>query len=109
MAWILVVVAAVLIGRGHLDLTLAAFGGLALVCYLVSLLLHPNRRCRACKGTGRQRGAMFTWGDRLCSTCGGQSRHRRWGAQAFYGTTGRRTLAEQRSRQARNRRGALRG
>jgi hypothetical protein len=49
---------------------------------------------------------MFTWGDRLCTTCGGQSRHRRWGVQAFYPQS--KTYAERVTAEARKRRGRLR-
>lgn len=49
------------------------------VPYYVSLLLHPDRDCRACGGTGRHRGWMFLWTRRQCPSCAGQGRHRRLG------------------------------
>src|SRR5260370_39574872 len=44
--------------------------------------------------------------DRLCTTCGGQSRHRRWGVQLLYPQN--RTWAERTAVEARKRRGAPR-
>ncbi len=53
-------------------------GGVGLAYYL-SLLLHPDRDCRACGGTGRHRGWLFSWTRRQCPSCAGQGRHRRFG------------------------------
>jgi DnaJ-class molecular chaperone len=47
--------------------------------YAVSLLLHPFRSCRGCKGTGRLRGTLFSYAHRQCTSCGGSGRHRRFG------------------------------
>jgi hypothetical protein len=95
-----------LLGHYKLVPTLLWYAVIIAVCYAVSLALHSNRRCRACGGSGRQRGAMFWWGDRMCRTCGGQSRHRRWGVQVFYPQS--RTYAERAATSARRRRGRLR-
>jgi hypothetical protein len=105
--WFLILlVPAVLIGHGKPVPSLVSYAVIIAVCYVASLALHSNRRCRRCGGSGRQRGAMFTWGDRLCTTCGGQSRHRRWGVQAFYPQS--KTYAERATAEARRRRGRLR-
>jgi hypothetical protein len=37
--------------------------------YLVSLWLHPMRKCHWCGGTGKVSGAVFTWGVRRCGKC----------------------------------------
>jgi DnaJ-class molecular chaperone len=105
--WFLILlVPAILIGQGKPVPSLLSYAVIIAVCYAVSLALHSNRRCRKCGGSGRQRAAMFTWGDRLCTTCGGQSRHRRWGVQAFYPQS--KTYAERVTAEARKRRGRLR-
>jgi hypothetical protein len=51
------------------------------VFYLISLRLHPFRGCPACHGTGRHRGAFFTYSHRRCRRCGGGSRQNRLGVQ----------------------------
>jgi hypothetical protein len=104
--WLILIVPALLIGHGKPGLSLLIYAVMVAICYVVSLARHPNRRCRKCGGSGRQKAAMFTWGDRICTTCGGQSRHRRWGAQVVYRE--RRTPAERASAAARRRRGQLR-
>jgi len=104
--WLISALPALLIGRGKPGPTLVSYVVIIAVCYAVSLALHSNRRCRKCGGSGRQRAAMFWWGDRLCTTCGGQSRHRRWGVQMFYPNS--KTFAERATAQARLRRGRLR-
>jgi hypothetical protein len=104
--WLILIVPALLIGHGKLGPSLLVYAVIVAICYVVSVARHSNRRCRTCRGSGRQRGAMFTWGDRLCTTCGGQGRHRRWGVQLIY--PNRRSPAEQGTAQARKRRGALR-
>jgi len=107
VVWFLIlIVPAVLIGRGHPVPSLVSYAVIIAVCYAVSLARHPNRRCRTCGGSGRQKGAMFTWGDRVCVSCGGQSRHRRWGVQLFYPQS--RTSAERARAEAGRRRGRLR-
>ncbi len=63
MGWVIVLI--VLVGAG----------------YLISLRLHPFRRCPACNGTGRRRGAMFTYSHRRCRRCGGGSRQERLGVR----------------------------
>jgi len=99
-------VPAILIGGGKPVQSLVTYAVIIAVAYAFSLALHSNRRCRKCRGSGRQRGAMFWWGDRLCTTCGGQSRHRRWGVQAFYPSS--KTYAERARARAGLRRGRLR-
>src|SRR5215475_925184 len=78
---------ALYLGHGNLVASAAFYALLVAAAYVVSLMRHPHRRCRACGGTGRHRGTMFTWGDRPCTTCGGGPRHRRWGVQAYRGDT----------------------
>ena len=53
--------------------------------YLISLRLHPFRRCPACRGTGRHRGGFFTYSHRRCRRCGGGSRQHRLGVQLGLG------------------------
>jgi hypothetical protein len=61
----------------HLHLSLRAIlvlAGLALLflaAYRISLWIHPNRRCRPCKGTGKARGVIFTWARSYCRKCDG--------------------------------------
>ena len=74
--------------------------------FWVSYELHPHRRCRTCKGTGRQRGAILTYAHRQCTKCGGQTRHRRWGVQGLHRNS--RTWAEWEAARARARRRAPR-
>jgi hypothetical protein len=81
--WIVPVLPAFYLGRGRVADTVVFYVLFMAVCYGISLVLHPHRVCRHCKGTGRQRGAMFKWGDRPCTVCGGGPRHRRWGVQIF--------------------------
>ena len=107
MRWFLILlVPAIFLGRGAVVPSLVIYAVIIAVCYVLSLALHSNRRCRKCGGSGRQRAAMFTWGDRLCTTCGGQSRHRRWGVQMFYPQS--KTYAERARADAGKRRGRLR-
>lgn len=73
--------------------------------YFLSLRVHPWRRCRSCKGTGRQFGAVWKHSHRLCSSCGGNGRRARIGVQVFYGnrqTWGERAPAEASARRSRN-------
>jgi hypothetical protein len=53
------------------------------VAYVISLFLHPRVRCWDCNATGLHRGGLFRYSDRACTTCGGQSRHRRLGARVI--------------------------
>lgn len=64
---------------------LAILALIALVAYLVSLRLHPNRACRACKGTGRHRGSVFKYAQRSCTSCGGNGRRGRLGVRVIHG------------------------
>lgn len=55
--------------------------------YLVSLKIHPLRKCPVCKMTGRHFGGVFTYSYRRCRKCNGTGRMDRWGTQAFFGGT----------------------
>jgi hypothetical protein len=79
--WLLLVVPAIILGYASTAQMVTIYVILVVVGYVVSLVLHPHRRCRNCKGTGREPGGMFTWGDRACTRCGGSPRHRRWGVR----------------------------
>jgi hypothetical protein len=48
--------------------------------YFVSLYVHPRTACRACDGSGRFYGAIYTWNFRMCHACGGNGRKIRFGA-----------------------------
>ncbi len=61
--------------------TLLTIGVVVIGGYLLSLLLHPNTACGACKGTPRSYGSVYTKAFRLCSSCGGRGRERRLGAR----------------------------
>jgi len=65
------------------DLILIAL--IALAAYLISLRLHPWRRCRPCNGSGRHRGALFTYATRACTACGGNGRRGRLGVRVIHG------------------------
>ena len=106
--WVLLAFGSIALARGNLALSGGIFALGAIVCYLVSLQLHPNRTCRACGGSGRHRAVMFPWAHRPCGNCGGQSRHRRWGVQALHGAPGQRVRAERVAKDAGSRRGAPR-
>lgn len=81
-----------------LVLAAVAFGGL----WLVSINLTPFRRCRTCRGTGRQSGYLFTSAQRACPACGGSGRHRRYNVTTIYGSN--QTRGERRARSAAQRR-----
>ena len=57
------------------------------VGYLVSLRIHPLRKCPTCKMTGRHFGGVFTNSYRPCRRCRGSGRRDRLGAQVFFGGT----------------------
>jgi hypothetical protein len=54
--------------------------------YYVSLLLHPNRNCWACRGKGQHGGFLFDYGRRNCASCGGTGTKPRWGRRVFFNT-----------------------
>ncbi len=56
--------------------------------YLISLRIHPLKRCPVCKMTGRHFGAIYTYGYRRCRACGGTGRKDRLGAKIFFGGSG---------------------
>ena len=57
--------------------------------YLISLRIHPLKRCPVCKMTGRHFGAIYSYGYRRCRACGGTGRKDRLGAKIFFGGTGK--------------------
>ena len=57
--------------------------------YLISLRIHPLKRCPVCKMTGRHFGAIYSYGYRRCRACGGTGRKERLGAKIFFGGTGK--------------------
>ena len=57
--------------------------------YLISLRIHPLKRCPVCKMTGLHFGAIYTYGYRRCRACGGTGRKDRLGAKIFFGGTGK--------------------
>ena len=67
-------------------LAVLAVGG-----YLLSLRLHPFRRCPSCKNRtppGRHQGSVYTYAHRRCRRCGGNNRQERLGTRL--GLAGRR-------------------
>lgn len=81
---------------------LLEIAAVALVCYLISLRLHPWRVCRPCKGSGKHKGSVFSYATRSCTACGGNGKRGRlgvrilhagghvWGEKAPNATTARR-------------------
>ena len=57
------------------------------VGYLVSLRLHPLRKCPTCNMSGRHYGAIFSNNYRRCKRCEGRGQLDRVGTQVFYGGT----------------------
>ena len=55
--------------------------------YLVSLRIHPLRRCPVRKSTGRHFGSLYTGSYRRCRACGGTGRKDRLGTKVFFGGT----------------------
>jgi hypothetical protein len=55
--------------------------------YLVSLRIHPLRKCPVCKMTGRHYGSVYTESFRRCRKCNGSGRRDRLGTQLFFGGT----------------------
>ncbi|HLJ99495.1 MAG TPA: hypothetical protein VKU39_06260 [Streptosporangiaceae bacterium] len=55
--------------------------------YLISLRIHPLRKCPVCKMTGRHFGSMYKGSFRRCRKCEGSGRLDRWGTQVFFGGT----------------------
>jgi hypothetical protein len=73
------------------------------IAYLLSLRIHPWRACRACRGTGRHHGSVFTYSHRQCLSCGGNGRRARLGVHVFH--RGALTWAERGALAAQHRRG----
>lgn len=67
--------------------TLIVIALIAGLGYLVSLRIHPLRRCPVCKMTGRHYGSVYSYGFRRCRACGGTGRKDRLGAKIFFGGT----------------------
>jgi hypothetical protein len=67
--------------------TLIVIALIAGIGYLVSLRIHPLRRCPVCKMTGRHYGSVYSYGYRRCRACGGTGRKDRLGAKIFFGGT----------------------
>jgi hypothetical protein len=57
------------------------------VGYLVSLRIHPLRKCPRCKMTGRHFGGVFSYAYRPCRRCRGSGRRDRLGTQVLFGGT----------------------
>lgn len=55
--------------------------------YLVSLRIHPLRRCPVCRSTGRHFGSFYTGSYRRCRACDGTGRKDRLGTKVFFGGT----------------------
>jgi hypothetical protein len=55
--------------------------------YLVSLRIHPLRKCPTCKMTGRHFGDIYKGTFRRCRRCDGSGRRDRLGVQLFFGGT----------------------
>jgi hypothetical protein len=55
--------------------------------YLISLRIHPLRKCPVCKMQGRHYGGVYTYSFRRCRRCEGSGRRDRWGTQIFFGGT----------------------
>jgi hypothetical protein len=72
--------------------------------YWISLHLHPEARCRVCKGTGRHWGSMYSRSLRGCRSCGGRGRKERLGVRLIGG--GRKKLPTPGTRRALSRQGA---
>ncbi|MDN5747417.1 MAG: hypothetical protein L0H64_02640 [Pseudonocardia sp.] len=66
-------------GSSSLALLLIAIGAI----YLVSVWINPFAPCRACKGTPKSFGRLFTTAFDLCRVCEGRGRRVRMGARLF--------------------------
>ena len=55
--------------------------------YLVSLRIHPLRKCPTCKMTGRHFGDVYKGTFRRCRRCDGSGRRDRLRVQLFFGGT----------------------
>jgi len=53
----------------HATLILVGVAALYFVAYLISLRIHPFRKCHWCGGSGKVSGAIFTWSTRRCGKC----------------------------------------
>jgi hypothetical protein len=100
LLWLFGVV--LLLAAFHTAREIIFIGGGAAVVYVGSLILHPDRDCRKCGGTGRHRSWMFGWARRQCHRCAGQGRHRRFGNMIL--NPGRDVLAERLANRAKERR-----
>jgi DnaJ-class molecular chaperone len=57
------------------------------VGYVVSVRIHPLRKCPRCNMSGRHFGAVFKGSYRRCRRCDGRGQLDRVGTQVFYGGT----------------------
>lgn len=55
----------------------------AAVTYLISLRVHPWRRCLRCKGAGRTRARVWRGAFGSCPRCGGKGRKPRLGIRVL--------------------------
>ena len=55
--------------------------------YLISVRIHPLKRCPMCKSTGRHFGGVYAYAHRRCRACGGTGRKDRLGTKVFFGGT----------------------
>jgi DnaJ-class molecular chaperone len=76
-------------GRINRSLSMAALLIIVIIAvgYLVSLRIHPLRKCPRCNMSGRHYGAIFTGTYRRCRRCDGKGQLDRIGTQVFYGGT----------------------
>ena len=61
---------------------MSALGWLVLIVgggYVVSVWVHPLRRCRACGGDGKFYGSLLSRTYRECRRCRGRGGYPRWG------------------------------
>jgi hypothetical protein len=51
------------------------------VGYVISIWAHPQKKCRLCNGSGRNRGMIFFYASRPCRSCGGRRYQLRLGTK----------------------------
>ena len=56
---------------GGTPVPLLIYVAIGLPAYLISLVIHPYRRCWWCDGSGRHLGLVFRYSRRPCRHCGG--------------------------------------
>jgi DnaJ-class molecular chaperone len=60
---------------------------IVVIGYVVSIRLHPLRKCPSCKMTGRHFGSLYTGSYRRCGKCEGRGQLDRMGTKVFFGGT----------------------